>query len=42
MKSLREQFEDDYTAVSIPADNKAGFRITYIYYAPWHIWDLPQ
>ena len=42
MKSLREQFEDDYAAVKIPAKNKAGFKIRYVYYAPWYIWNLPE
>lgn len=42
MKSLRERFEEEYAAVSEPADNKEGFRITYVYYAPWYIWDLPE
>ena len=42
MKSLRERFEEEYAAVSVPADNKDGFRINYIYYAPWHIWELPE
>jgi hypothetical protein len=41
MKSLREQFEDDYAAVRIPTDNKDGFKIRYVYYAPWYLWDLP-
>lgn len=42
MKSLRERFEDEYAAVSIPADNKNGFAIKYVYYAPWYIWNLPK
>ncbi|MDO4340716.1 MAG: hypothetical protein Q4C91_21975 [Eubacteriales bacterium] len=42
MKSLRERFEEEYAAVSIPADNKRGFRVIYRYYAPWYIWDLPE
>lgn len=42
MKTLREQFEENYTAIRIPADNKDGFRIKYVYYAPWYLWDLPK
>lgn len=42
MKSLREQFEDDYMAVSVPANNKDGFQIKYVYYGPWYIWELPE
>jgi len=42
MKSLREQFEDDYVAVSKPADNEDKLKIEYIYYAPWYIWYLPE
>ena len=40
-KTFRERFEDNYMAVSVPADNKKGFKIRYIYYKPWHIWNLP-
>lgn len=42
MKSLREQFEDDYMAVSMPANNRKGFKIQYIYSAPWYLWDMPE
>lgn len=42
MKTLREQFEDDYMAVRIPADNKTGMKVKYIYYAPWYLWNLPK
>lgn len=42
MKSLREQFEEEYAAVPVPAENKRGFTIVYRYYAPWYIWDLPE
>lgn len=42
MKSLRERFEEEYAAVSVPADNKKGFAVKYVYYAPWYIWDLPE
>ena len=41
MKTLRERFEEEYTAVSVPADNKRGFNIVYKYYASWYIWNLP-
>lgn len=26
-------------AVDVPADNKKGFRIRYVYYGPWYMWD---
>lgn len=42
MKTLREQFEDDYMAVRVPADNKTGMKVKYVYYAPWYLWDLPK
>ncbi len=42
MKSLREQYEDDYMAVSIPANNRKGFKVQYIYSGPWYLWDLPE
>ncbi|MGN0293056.1 MAG: hypothetical protein ACI4D3_03515 [Lachnospiraceae bacterium] len=42
MKTLREQFEENYTPVSVPADNKDGFKIEYVYYAPWYIWDMEE
>lgn len=41
-KSLREQFEENYTAVPVSADNARGYRMKYVYYAPWHMWDLPR
>ena len=40
-KTFRERYEESYTAVPVPADNKQGFRMKYIYYAPWYRWDLP-
>lgn len=42
MKTLREQFDDDYTAVSVPTDNRRGFKIQYVYCAPWYSWGLPE
>lgn len=41
-KTLREIFEDNYTAVPIPANNAKGFKMKYIYYAPWYFWNLPD
>ncbi len=41
-KKLRDRFEDCYTAVPVPAGNARGFKMKYIYYAPWHVWDLPE
>lgn len=40
-KTLRGRFETNYMAVTVPADNKRGVRVKYVYYAPWHIWNLP-
>lgn len=40
MKSYRERFNENYVAVSRPAKNKNGFKIEYVYYAPWYIWDV--
>ena len=28
--------------MDVPADNKKGFRIRYVYYGPWYIWDEPE
>ena len=42
LKTLRDRFEESYTAVQVPANNAKGFKIKYVYYAPWYIWDLPQ
>lgn len=42
MKTLQERFEENYAAVEKPAKNKDGFKIEYVYYAPWYLWDLPE
>lgn len=42
MKSLRERFEQDYMPVAVPANNRDGFKIKYIYYGPWYYWSLPK
>ncbi len=41
-KTLREKFEESYAAVSVPANNKQGFKIRYVYSAPWYVWDVPR
>lgn len=41
-RSLRDKFEENYTAIPVPANNKAGFRVKYVYTAPWYFWDLPK
>jgi len=41
-KSLREKFEESYTAIPVPAKNRKGYTMRYFYYAPWYIWDLPE
>ncbi len=39
MKTPRERFEENYIAVEKPCKNKRGFRIYYVYYGPWYLWD---
>lgn len=39
---MRERFEESYTAVPVPARNKKGYTMKYVYYAPWYYWDLPR
>ena len=40
-KSSFERFLDEYTAIEVPADNKRGFKVEYVYYGTWYVWDLP-
>ncbi len=42
MKTLRERFEEDYAPVKVPAAGKGGFKIRYVYYGPWYVWDLEE
>lgn len=42
MKTPREKFEESYVAVSVPADNKNGFKIEYVYYDEWFMWKEPE
>lgn len=41
-KHLITRFEEHYMAVSVPAHNRKGFKIRYVYYAPWYVWDLEE
>lgn len=41
MKSLREQFEMDYSPVPYMAKPGGKVKIRYVYDAPWYFWDLP-
>lgn len=41
-KSFRSRFEDNYTTVTEPAQNKRGYTIRYVYYAPWYVWRVSQ
>lgn len=41
-KGLRSRFEDNYTTVTEPANNKKGYVIRYVYYAPWYVWQVPE
>lgn len=38
MKSLRDSFEENYSPVEVPCNNKRGFRIQYEYIGPWYRW----
>lgn len=42
MKSLRQQFEEDYTPVAIPKKGGSGTRIRYVYDGLWYVWNLPE
>lgn len=42
LKSLYNKFMEEYTAVVVPADNKKGFVIDYVYYGTWYLWNLPE
>lgn len=41
-KTLRSRFEDNYTVVTEPADNKKGYTFQYVYYAPWYVWQVSE
>lgn len=41
-KSLRERFEEEYIATVEPCNNKKGYRIKYVYYGNWYVWNLPE
>lgn len=41
-KSLRDKFEEEYTATVEPCNNKRGFQIKYVYYGNWYLWNLPE
>ena len=38
LKSMKEAFEENYKAVKIPADNKKGYKMDYVYIGPWVVW----
>lgn len=40
-KSLYERFQEEYLAVKEPCANRNGFRIRYVYYGTWYLWDRP-
>ena len=40
MKTFRQNFEEDYTAVKEPCDNKRGFKVRYVYVGLWYGWDI--
>lgn len=37
IKTMRENFEEYYQAVSVPANNKRGFKIRYVYTGAWMV-----
>ena len=37
-RSMKESFEENYRAEKVPADNKKGFRMEYVYIGPWYVW----
>lgn len=41
-KSFRTRFNENYVATIIPADNKRGYKVEYVYYAPWYIWKISE
>lgn len=41
-KSLYERFQEEYLAVKEPCANRNGFRIRYVYYGKWYLWDKPE
>ena len=41
MKSLREQFEEDYKAISVAGRNGKS-KIKYIYDGLWYVWEIPE
>ena len=41
-RSLYERFQEEYLAVKEPCANRNGFRIRYVYYGTWYLWDRPE
>lgn len=37
-KTFKQRFEENYGAVRVPANNKRGYKVAYIYYKPWYAW----
>lgn len=40
MKTWREEFEENYSAVPTPSQSGSGVKIKYVYSGPWYIWDV--
>lgn len=38
MKSMRERYFENYKKISVPADNRRGFKTIYRYNADWYGW----
>ena len=41
-KSMKETFEENYEAIKVPADNRKGYRMDYVYIGPWYVWQQDQ
>ena len=42
IKSPYDKFMEEYVAISVPAKNKKGFKVKYVYYATWYLWYCPE
>ena len=41
-KSLVERWDDNYAGIPVPANNKKGFKVKYVYYGPWYYWNMEE
>jgi len=40
-RTLRTAFEENYKAVSEPANNRQGYKMRYVYIGLWYVWNIP-